>query len=290
MQSFGLEAGPNNSQNLEIGLSRFTGTITQTTQLETLDWIIGPGGVQHYNITNGGSGYTSAPTVHLTPIGCSQTPSTPTALISGGSVYGLSGVSPGLGCSSVSVSISGGGGSGATATATLTTNPNSFPAGPQLMWHTAGLNGMAPYLGMGQADLGADRLLIGESDNQAKPWETTPSLQPTLVIPGHIEFDLANGVGHLGFTGGESLSDAGGGVLQLQNAALSANAGLQVGFERVVPTTVSGLAMVDASPVDGDRAYVTNAATCTFGSAVTGGGSTHCPVHFDGSSSSWKAG
>jgi hypothetical protein len=79
-------------------------------------------------------------------------------------------------------------------------------------------------------------------------------------------------------------------VLQLQNASLSASAGLQLAFERAVPTTVSGLATVDPSPADGDRAYVTNATTCTFGSAVTGGGSTHCPVHYDSSSSSWKAG
>jgi hypothetical protein len=288
MQAFGLESGPNNSQNLEIGLARDTGTITQISQLETLDWVIPAGGVQHYNITNGGSGYTAA-TATLTAIGCTEVPGTPTVLMSGGAVYGLSGADPGYGCSSVTVSISGNG-TGATATTTLTTNPDAHPAGPQTMWHQPGITGFAPYLGMGQADLKPNRLLIGESDNQALPWETTPGNQPTLVIPGHVEFDTANGAGHLGFTGGESFSDAGGGVLQLQNAALSASAGLQLAFERAVPTTVSGLATVDPLPADGDRAYVTNATTCTFGSAITGGGSTHCPVHFDSSSSSWKAG
>ena len=167
MQAFGLEAGPNNSQNLEIGLARDTGTITQISQIETLDWVIPAGGVQHYNVTNGGSGYTAA-TASLTATGCTELPSTPTVLFSGGVVYGLSGPDPGYGCSSVTVAISGNG-TGATATTTLTTNPDAFPAGPQTMWHQPGITGFAPYLGMGQADLKPNRLLIGESDNQAFP-------------------------------------------------------------------------------------------------------------------------
>lgn len=59
---------------------------------------------------------------------------------------------------------------------------------------------------------------------------------------------------------------------------------------RVAPTTVSGLATVDASPADGDRGYVTDATACTFGVAVVGSGSVHCPVHYDSSSTNWKAG
>jgi hypothetical protein len=54
--------------------------------------------------------------------------------------------------------------------------------------------------------------------------------------------------------------------------------------------TVAGLATADATPADGDRAYVTDATSCTFLAAVAGGGSAHCPVHYDSSSSSWKGG
>lgn len=61
-------------------------------------------------------------------------------------------------------------------------------------------------------------------------------------------------------------------------------------FLGLTPTTVSALATADASPSDGDSAYVTDASACTFSSAVTGGGSVHCRVHYDSSSASWKAG
>jgi hypothetical protein len=61
-------------------------------------------------------------------------------------------------------------------------------------------------------------------------------------------------------------------------------------FTRTTPTTVSGLAEADPSPVDGDSAFVTDAANCQFNLGVAGGGSVHCRVHFDSSSSSWKAG
>jgi hypothetical protein len=55
-------------------------------------------------------------------------------------------------------------------------------------------------------------------------------------------------------------------------------------------TTPSTFVDLPASPVDGQRAFITNAAALTFGSAVAGGGSLHGPVYYDGSSSSWKAG
>lgn len=61
-------------------------------------------------------------------------------------------------------------------------------------------------------------------------------------------------------------------------------------WSSTTPLTVSGLAAADPSPTDGDAGYVTDAMSCTFGSAVSGSGSTHCRVHYDGSSSSWKAG
>jgi hypothetical protein len=59
-------------------------------------------------------------------------------------------------------------------------------------------------------------------------------------------------------------------------------------YLRATATTVSGLATADPSPVNGDKAYVTDATACTFGSAVTGSGSNHCPVFYNGSA--WVAG
>lgn len=59
-------------------------------------------------------------------------------------------------------------------------------------------------------------------------------------------------------------------------------------FTGVAATTVSGLASADASPIAGDRGFVTDATSCTFNSSVTGGGSTKCPVVYNGSA--WVAG
>lgn len=55
----------------------------------------------------------------------------------------------------------------------------------------------------------------------------------------------------------------------------------------IAPKTVATL---PTSPADGDRSFVTDATACTFAAAVTGGGAIHCPVYYDGGSSSWKAG
>lgn len=59
---------------------------------------------------------------------------------------------------------------------------------------------------------------------------------------------------------------------------------------RMTPTTVAGLATFDPTPSDGDMAYVTDATSPTFNGALTGGSTVHTRVHYDGSSSSWRAG
>lgn len=48
------------------------------------------------------------------------------------------------------------------------------------------------------------------------------------------------------------------------------------------------VATLPATPLTGARAHVTDAAACTFGSAPSGGGSTFCPVVYDGAA--WLAG
>ena len=77
------------------------------------------------NITNAGSGYTSAPTVSFSA--SSGTTATATAAISGGAITSITGTNVGSGYSSApTVSFSGGGGSGAAATASLATAGDVF--------------------------------------------------------------------------------------------------------------------------------------------------------------------
>ncbi len=59
------------------------------------------------------------------------------------------------------------------------------------------------------------------------------------------------------------------------------------GAIRSVPVTVATL---PASPVDGSRAFVTDATSTTFAAAVAGSGSNHVPVYYDGGSSAWRIG
>jgi FtsP/CotA-like multicopper oxidase with cupredoxin domain len=95
-----------------------------------------PGIVSRITVTNGGTGYTSVPTVTVTGVG---TGAIAKATISGGVVTGITMVTVGSGYTSVpTVTISRGGGTGATATATIYTQltevgmvpaiPGDFPA------------------------------------------------------------------------------------------------------------------------------------------------------------------
>ncbi len=80
---------------------------------------ISQGGVFGVAITNGGSGFTSPPTVTFT--GGGGTGATGTAIISHGKVVGVMITDPGTGyITAPTISFSGGGGKGAAATATLT--------------------------------------------------------------------------------------------------------------------------------------------------------------------------
>lgn len=81
------------------------------------------GSLTSLTISNGGSGYTSAPTVSLT--GGGGAGAAATAVISGGVVTGLTLTNAGTGYTSApTVSFSGGGGSGAAATAALVAGVN----------------------------------------------------------------------------------------------------------------------------------------------------------------------
>jgi len=53
------------------------------------------------------------------------------------------------------------------------------------------------------------------------------------------------------------------------------------------PTTVAGL---PASPVDGQRGFVTDALAPAFGASVAGGGAVHVPVYYNSATAAWTVG
>lgn len=82
-------------------------------------------GVDTITVTAGGSGYTSAPTVVITPSGSSGTGATATATIANGEVTSVTVTNRGYTYNAVPlISFTGGGGTGATATATIVHQPD----------------------------------------------------------------------------------------------------------------------------------------------------------------------
>jgi hypothetical protein len=145
-------------------------------------------------------------------------------------------------------------------------------------------------MGFGQADLGLNRVRFGSVIDSGHPWATGSGFpQPTMVFSGPLEWDTPKAGVEGGFTNDFSIRDVSG-VMNITKWDGSTGAPVKAAFYRTTPVTVAGLATADAAPLDGDSAYVTDAASCAFLGAVTGGGSTHCPVHYDSSSSSWKGG
>lgn len=103
--------------------------------------------VARIDVTAGGSGYTSAPTVAITGGGGSS--ATATATISGGAVVSVTVTAAGSGFTSVpTVAFSGGAGSGATATAVLGTEglrTESYTSGTQFALPQQGSGGSTTY-------------------------------------------------------------------------------------------------------------------------------------------------
>lgn len=130
-------------------------------------------GVASINISNGGSGYTSAPTVALT--GGGGAGALAVALITGGVVTAVLITNPGAGYTSPpAVGLTGGAGSGAAAAAILDTSPTH--AAGYLTTKDGGLNGLlSPYDDMEtqticvvtrrKALINSGRLLFGSSSN-----------------------------------------------------------------------------------------------------------------------------
>jgi hypothetical protein len=108
----GYAADPGNG--FTGGIRRWTGTA-----VESVD-----GALKEIDITAGGSGYTSAPTVTISAPAAGGTTAAATATVSGGAVIAIDIMNPGSGYTGTpAVSFSGGGGSGATAKAVMKVCP-----------------------------------------------------------------------------------------------------------------------------------------------------------------------
>lgn len=159
---------------------------------------------------------------------------------------------------------------------------------PGLTFAIGGTNNC--IVGVGQKAVGSTDLRLGCVGNLETVWDDSSTDQTDLSTAGCIEFGTASGTiygGGAGVTWNERVCD-GGGYLEAYNDAKSAATGFMAAFVRLAPTTVSGLSTADPSPSDGDRAMVTDATACTFGSTIAGSGSTKCPVYYDGAA--WRAG
>lgn len=101
----------------DTGCYRILQSISLSTGVETYPF----GGVTGFNVTNGGSGYTSAPAVTVAASGSTGgVQATATASVNAGKVSSIQIVNPGtLYTSAPAVTFSGGGGANAAATATF---------------------------------------------------------------------------------------------------------------------------------------------------------------------------
>jgi hypothetical protein len=138
------------------------------------------GAVYNIKVSNGGSGYTSAPTVTITGDGASLAG---TATVSGGVVTGISVTNAGSGYNQVSITLSGGGGSGATAYGVIGPK-EGFGADPRedLKAHYVTLNVRLVYAdGQGDFIVGNDFRQIGIIRNPYNYGTTTVATAETLA-------------------------------------------------------------------------------------------------------------
>lgn len=152
---------------------------------------------------------------------------------------------------------------------------------------TTGIN----IIGFGKESPSNSNIFFGNAVNEITPWDDASGQQIDVDTLGCWGTGVATGSQFEGtpvnyLTG--KLCGLDGGGLEVMNVAENAAAPLKASIYRTSPTTVSGLATLDASPSAGDRAFVTDAVTCSFNSVVSGGGSIRCPVIYNGSA--WAAG
>jgi hypothetical protein len=145
------------------------------------------------------------------------------------------------------------------AALTLAQGNLALPAGHSVQW-----NGDASI-----ARVAAGKLVVGNgigTDASGTLELSQINLSSKATISAASEGELDVGDGHNASTGGHIVA----------------------AYLRTAPTRVASLSVIDASPELGDRALVTDAKNCTFGVTVLGGGSTACPLYYNGRA--WVAG
>jgi hypothetical protein len=137
---------------------------------------------------------------------------------------------------------------------------------PEIYW--TGL--LAPNQILAQPGVDGPNVIIGETASGVQLFNFS-----TNMTPGYSQFNFANGL-QLNF-----YSD--------NYSTLKASIANGVGtFTAGVVTPPSSYVDLPASPAAGQRAFVNDATSCVFGSMISGGGSTYCPVIRIGSA--WVAG
>jgi hypothetical protein len=172
--------------------------------------------------------------------------------------------------------------------------PSGTVEGPRILFQpgpsqTSPATGPA-FLGIGPESPTNNNFRFGHSGNEVSAWDDDGTYPTDVDVTGCWGAGIGTGSafeGGVGVTWAAKLCPLSGGGFEIMNAAKSGDAPLKASIYRTVPTTVAGLAATDASPSVGDRAVVTDAASCAFNSAVAGGGSIKCPVVYAGS---WVAG
>lgn len=182
------------------------------------------------------------------------------------------------------------GGALAGAAGITTSDGNALSAAGNLTagtYNTAGFYGMrfnasSGLLGLSRSSDGGVIISIDTGSNAFTIGKITLSATNSVIMNNN------GAVIQMGTSADTGVSRTAAGVVAVGNGTSGNTAGKLIATSyNTVPKTVSTL---PASPTDGDRSFVTDATACTFGSSPTGGGSTHCPVYYDGGASAWKEG
>ena len=152
-----------------------------------------------------------------------------------------------------------------------------FGALPQCAWE-----GQQPWCRLAEIAISAHGTFF--ADETATTGDTTVAVRAGAAREARVRFGSNAGTYDVGLQ-----RDAAGGILNVMDAGTTATNYRPLRASAVItaPTTVSTL---PSSPTDGMRGFVTDATTTTFAATVTGGGSNHVPVYYDGSASAWKIG
>ena len=303
LQIFGIENGARDQQILQIGTTRFcSATLNCIGQQMFSDGMV-DGAITAFGSVAGGSGYVNGSYADVPLAGGAGVLAKADITVSGGAVTAVVLHSPARGGAgygagdSLTTSNTNLGGSGSGFSVAVSTVTSGVAGSPYILMD--GTDGDFMSLGASGPTaahkLGERYLRLGgitDSGNEAGGvWSFTSN--------DAFNFETAGGVVAATISGGAWTRQAEivgsttvPGMLFVTAptlpGTLGAAAPISVSFERQVAVTLSALNTADPLPSVGDRATITDATTCAFNSSVTGGGSSKCPVVFNGSA--WVAG